>query len=183
MTNPKTRQGPSASNFYPTRPNEPIRRTINDFERQEASLLTHTAWIDNPPGKQNCHFLDLREDEVGPSGVTVNHNKEFDTNAKWAYLDGNLNDKVDDETAARIAYAHKKLPELFSKIKSDTKIIYPFKFDCTNGTFTYPDLETSFRKNLTQGNGKARATGFAVPIFGRLPKIFADTYLFNVNYN
>jgi hypothetical protein len=63
---------------------------------------------------------------VGPSGVTVNHSKEFDANAKWAYLDGNLNDKVDDETAARIAYAHKKIPELFSKVKTDAKIIYPF---------------------------------------------------------
>lgn len=33
------------------------------------------------------------------------------------------------------------------------------------------------RKNITKGNGKARATGFAIPVLGRLPKILADTYL------
>jgi hypothetical protein len=38
-------------------------------------------------------------------------------------------------------------------------------------------LEANLRKNILQGNGKARATGFAIPVLGRLPKIFTDTYL------
>jgi len=38
-------------------------------------------------------------------------------------------------------------------------------------------LEKKFRNNISQGNGKACATGFAVPVLGRLPKIFADAYL------
>ena len=52
-----------------------------------------------------------------------------------------------------------------------------FKYDCISGTFIYPELETKLRKNLLAGNGKARATGFAIPVLGRLPKIFADVYL------
>jgi hypothetical protein len=31
-----------------------------------------------------------------------------------------LEHKVDEETAARISYAHQKLPELFRRIKTDT---------------------------------------------------------------
>jgi hypothetical protein len=49
MINPKLRSGPVAGNFYPTLPGEPIRRAINDHERKEASILTHIAWMDNPP--------------------------------------------------------------------------------------------------------------------------------------
>jgi hypothetical protein len=30
---------------------------------------------------------------------------------------------------------------------------------------------------MTQGNGKARATGFSIPVLGRLPKVFIDTYV------
>ncbi len=150
---------------------------INDHERKEASILTHTAWMDNPPGNQNCHFLDLLEDAVGPCGVSINCDKSFNERTNGSYLDGALHDKVDDEIATRITYAHNRLPELFSKIQTDTKIIYPFKFDCITGQFIYPELEANFRKNITKGNGKARATGFAIPVFGRLPKIFADTYL------
>jgi hypothetical protein len=30
---------------------------------------------------------------------------------------------------------------------------------------------------LIQGNGKARATGFGIPVLGRLPKVFVDTYI------
>ena len=40
----------------------------------------------------------------------------------------------------------------------------------------YPDLEKNLRKNILQGNGKARATGFAIPVLGRLPQIFINTY-------
>ena len=57
MTNPKPRSGPVAGSFYPTKPGEPIRRAVNDNERKEASLLAHTMWMDDPPGKQNCHFF------------------------------------------------------------------------------------------------------------------------------
>jgi hypothetical protein len=41
----------------------------------------------------------------------------------------------------------------------------------------YPDLEANIRKNISKGNGKARATGFAIPVLGRLPKIFTDAYI------
>jgi hypothetical protein len=33
------------------------------------------------------------------------------------------------------------------------------------------------RKNISQGNGKARATGFAIPVLGCFPKIFLDAYI------
>jgi len=59
----------------------------------------------------------------------------------------------------------------------DTRIIYPFKYDSTTGIFIYEDLEKHLLKNIQQGNGKARATGFAIPVLGRLPKIFTETYL------
>jgi hypothetical protein len=38
-------------------------------------------------------------------------------------------------------------------------------------------LEKQLRKNAACGNGKARATGFAIPVLGRFPKIFIDTYI------
>jgi hypothetical protein len=31
--------------------------------------------------------------------------------------------------------------------------------------------------DIREGNGKARATGFAIPVLGRLPKIFVDAYI------
>jgi hypothetical protein len=124
--------------------------------------------MDNLPGSQNCHFLDILEDEIGPCGVSVHCGRKFNEMSNWSYLYGLLHDKVEDEIAARIAYAHNRLPKLFSKIQTDTKIIYPFKFDCITGKFIYPELESSFRKNIYKGNGKAHTTGFGVPIFGRL---------------
>jgi len=84
---------------------------------------------------------------------------------------------VDEETVARITYAHQRLPKLFSKIKTESKIINPFKYDCVSGEYLYPALEGNLRKNIVQGNGKSRATGFAIPVLGRLPKIFIDTYV------
>jgi hypothetical protein len=106
MINPKCRSGPTASNFYPSKPGEPKRYATNDEEQKEASLLMHTSWMSNPPGKQNCHFLDLIQDDVGPCGVVVNHNKQFGANAQWKYLDGLLASKVDTETEDRIKMAH-----------------------------------------------------------------------------
>jgi len=88
-----------------------------------------------------------------------------------------LKNKVDEEMVERILFAHKKLPTLFRQIKTETKIIYPFKYDCSSGTYLYPELEANLRKNITKGNGKARATGFAIPVLGRIPKIFIDTYI------
>jgi hypothetical protein len=38
-------------------------------------------------------------------------------------------------------------------------------------------LENILRKNVSQGNGKARATGFAIPVLGRFPKVFLDAYI------
>jgi hypothetical protein len=130
----------------------------------------------NPPGGKNCHFLDTIEDQVGPHGVNINLNKPFDDEACWQYLKGTLHEKVDQETAARIKYAHQRLPELFSKIKTDQKLVYPFKYDGTTGQFLYTELETHLKKNICQGNGKARATGFGIPVLGRFPKWYLDTY-------
>ena len=45
------------------------------------------------------------------------------------------------ETAENIKIAHKKLPELFHHIQTDSKITYPFKYDNHSGIFLYPELE------------------------------------------
>jgi hypothetical protein len=37
-------------------------------------------------------------------------------------------------------------------------------------------LKKFYRKNISKGNRKARATGFAIPVLDRFPKIFADVY-------
>jgi hypothetical protein len=177
MVNPKPRSGPVASRFYPTAPNAPRRRALNDYERKEASILTHELWMDNPPGRKNCHFLDIIQDDVGPCGVNISCDKEFGAEAEWLYLEGMLAEKVNDDIIEKIRYAHQKLPILFKQIKADNRIVYPFKYDCITGEFLYPNLEHQLRKNCTCGNGKARATGFAIPVLGRLPKIFIDAYI------
>ena len=148
MTNPQPRSGPVAGSFYPTKPGEPIRRATNDHERKEASILTHEAWMNNPPGEKNCHFLDIVEDAVGPNGITITPEKIFDNEAKWKYLGGDLNEKVTDEIAKRISLAHQRLPEIFRQISTDTKITYPFKYDCITGEYLYPTLEANLRKNI-----------------------------------
>lgn len=177
MTNPKPRAGPTAGSFYPTKPGEPTRRAINDLERKEACILTHEIWMDNPPGAQNCHFLDLEIDAVGPNGVKISPDKEFDENAQWKYLEGYLHEKAGQEISDRVQQAHKRLPELFKHVPSDSKISYPFKYDCTSGKYMCQDLEDNLRKNAAKGNGKARNTGFAIPVLGRLPKAFLNVYL------
>jgi hypothetical protein len=48
MINPKQRSGPVACKKYPTKTGEDTRYAINNEERQEASLLTHTAWMTDP---------------------------------------------------------------------------------------------------------------------------------------
>jgi len=88
-----------------------------------------------------------------------------------------LRNQVDQEIIDRVNVAHERLPELFQPIKIDTKIVYPFKYDCSSGTYLYPDLEENLRKNIAKGNGKARATGFAIPVLGRFPKVFIDCYI------
>jgi len=177
MVNPKQRTGPTASFIYPTKPGEPIRRAINNSERIEASLLTHNMWIGDPPGKINCHFIEKVSDEVGINGISINPDKKFDMKAEWNYLEGLLEEKTNPEIANEVRMAHNKLPILFKHIKAETKLNYPFKFDCLTGEFLYPQLEYSLRKNVASGNGKARASGFAIPVLGRLPQIFLDTYL------
>ena len=177
MINPKPRSGPTAGSFYPTKPGEPIRRAINDHERKEACIQTHEVWMDNPPGSKNCHFLDLENDAVGPNGVKVLPNKVFDDEAQWQYLEGCLHEKVGQEISERIQTAHERLPELFKHIQTESRLSYPFKYDCETGEYLCPDLEDNLRKNVAKGKGKARSTGFAIPVLGRLPKIFLDVYL------
>ena len=93
--------------------------------------------MDNPPASRTCHFLDLLEDDVGPCGVSIQSDRIFNESTNWSYLDGILHEKVDDEIAACIAFAHNGLPELFPKIHTDTRIVHPFKFDCITGEFIY----------------------------------------------
>jgi len=177
MINPKNRTGPTASRVYPSKPGEPVRYALNDEERMEASLATHQAWMSNPPGSKNCHFIDIEEDETGPTGVSICSNKPFDNIAQWKYLDGLLEQKLDYEIAERVKLAHQRVPRLFEKIKTDTFLTYPFRYHCLTGEYMYPDLEHHIRQNIGRGNGKARATGFAIPVLGRFPKIFADVYI------
>jgi hypothetical protein len=158
-------------------PNEPVRKAINDEERKEASTLTHSMWMDDPPGIKNCHFLDITKDDIGPYGISIHAEKTFNEDAQWKYLEGMLEEKLDNETATRVNIAHQRLPELFKKIKTNTKIINPFKYDCITGKYVYEELEKSLQRNISQGNGKARAAGFAIPVLGRFPKIFIDTYI------
>jgi hypothetical protein len=75
MINPKPRSGPMASKIFPPRPGETKRYTMNDHKHKEAALLTHTSWMADPPGTQNCHFLDIINDEVGKCGVHVDPQK------------------------------------------------------------------------------------------------------------
>jgi len=82
MNNPKIQSGPVAGKIYPTKPEEPICHAINDRERKEASLITHKRWIDNPPGTQDCHFLDIINDDIGPHGISINPQKQFDADAE-----------------------------------------------------------------------------------------------------
>jgi len=133
--------------------------------------------MNDPPGAQNCHFIDIEQDEVGINGVTINPNKEFDAEAEWKYLEGALLEKTNPEITERVRAAHKKLPNLFQHINSNSKLTYLFKYDCIYGDFMYPELERQLRKNIACENGKARATGFAIPVLGRLPQIYVDTYL------
>jgi hypothetical protein len=102
MINPTNRNGPTASNFYPMIQGQPGRKAISNEERKEASIITHTMWMANPPGEKNCHFLDITSDEVGPNGVDILLNKPFDKQAERQYLGGPLETKVDSDIATRI---------------------------------------------------------------------------------
>jgi hypothetical protein len=99
----------------------------------DASIQTHTLWVNDPPGAKNCHFLDLKQDDVGPNGIHITPDKPFDDEAEWKYLEGSIQEKVCEETANRIKIAHQKFPELFRHIKTESKITYPFKYDCVTG--------------------------------------------------
>jgi hypothetical protein len=133
--------------------------------------------MNDPPGGKNCHFLDLVHDEVGLHSIRIFPDKEFTSNAEWQYLEGMLSEKVNEDITERVKLAHQKLPKLFQQINIEAKITYPFEYDCISGEFLYPELQRQLRKNAACGDGKARATGFAIPILGQFPKIFMDTYI------
>ena len=151
MINTKDRSGPTACKSFPAEPGDPIRLAVNDEERKEATILTHTAWMADPPGNQNCHFLDIVKDEIGPTGVTISTDKQFDATAQWNYLDCLLDNKYDMEIVDRIKYAHQRLPTLFKEIKTDKILVYPFQYHCTTGEFMYHEVELNIRKKHKQG--------------------------------
>jgi hypothetical protein len=126
MINLKPRSGPTASKMYRTKPGEAIKPAISIEECKEATILMHTSWMANPPGVQNCHFLDIISDNTGHCGVKVNSRKQFDIKAQWQYLEGMLEERVDAQTADRIKEVHQRLPKLFGQIKTDTVLNYPF---------------------------------------------------------
>jgi hypothetical protein len=117
MVNPKTGKGQTASNTFPIMPNEAVRKGINNEERKEASIITHTMWMDDPPGIKNFYFLDITKNEIGPNGISIHAEKTFNEDAQWKYLEGILEEKLDNETATRVNIAHQRLRALFKKIK------------------------------------------------------------------
>jgi len=98
-------------------PNEAVRKAINNEERKEASIITHTMWMDDPPGIKNFYFLDITTNEIGPNGISIHAEKTFNEDAQWKYLEGILEEKLDNETATRVNIAHQRLRALFKKIK------------------------------------------------------------------
>ena len=58
--------------------------------------------MDNPPGAKNCHFIDTIHNKVGPRGVNIVADKEFDEEAEWQHLEGMLNSQVTEEIADRV---------------------------------------------------------------------------------
>ena len=94
MINPKQRNGPVACSYFPAKPGEPIKKALNDEERKEANIRTRNAWMSDPPGKKNCHFLDIIEDRVGPHNITINADKVSDADAQWRYLEQMLDGKI-----------------------------------------------------------------------------------------
>jgi hypothetical protein len=66
--------------------------------------MTHQMWMDDPLRIKNCHFLETTYD----NGITINPDKNFDTEAEWNYLKGRLSDKVGEETAEKKNLARKK---------------------------------------------------------------------------
>jgi len=66
---------------------------------------------------------DIVKDEIGPTGVTISTDKQFDATAQWNYLDCLLDNKYDMEIVDRIKYAHQRLPTLFKEIKTDKILV------------------------------------------------------------
>jgi hypothetical protein len=168
MTNPKIQSGPVASSTYPTKPGEIVKKATNDKERRKASILTHR--MNNPPGVKNCHLIDILEDEVGPQGVPIQPNKQFDSDAQWNYVEGLLEEKVDIETATPITHAHHRLPELFRQIKTDSTINYRFKYDCIDGKYLYTDLERNLKKKYHNMKWKSPSHWICNTSSGEIPK-------------
>ena len=124
---PKPKNGPAANKVYPTIPGQ-VRRIARTVEEQkEATLATHIPWTSNPPGQQNCHFLDLHPTDAGPPMLNIQPEKPFDDRAQLKYLGTALQEAVDQPIYNRIVSAHNKLPELFRHISTNTNITYPFK--------------------------------------------------------
>jgi hypothetical protein len=58
-----------------------------------------------------------------------------------------------------------------------TSVLFTY-FDMTVnlGSFSILTLKFNSEKMHAIGNGKARASGFAIPVLGRFPKVFLDVY-------
>jgi hypothetical protein len=55
--------------------------------------------MNDTPVRKNCHFLGTTYDKIGPNGINIVTDKEFNNNAEWQYLEGMLSEKVNEDTA------------------------------------------------------------------------------------
>jgi hypothetical protein len=68
-----------------------------------------------------------------------------------------LEEKLDNEKATRVNIAHERLPALFKKIKTDTTIIYPFKYYCITGKYVYEEIEKKLPKKYITRKWKSKS--------------------------
>jgi hypothetical protein len=71
MLNPKNRNGPVACTAYPTKPGESCRKAITAQERIEASILTHTTWMSDPPERKTVTLLILLKMKLVPMALQL----------------------------------------------------------------------------------------------------------------
>jgi len=135
--------------------------------------MTHQMWMDDPLRIKNCHFL---ETTYMITVLQLIQTRTLIQRLNGIILKADCQIKLVKKQLKKIIW-HAKTIWIISIYKSDSRIIYPFKNDCVTGEFLNSELENNLLKNVTHEKGKARATGFTIPVLSRLPKIFLDTYV------